>query len=231
MEIFEALIPLFTLIILEIILGIDNIIFISILADKLPPEQRDRLRYWGIGLAMIMRLALLTVIVWIMKLQSTLFTVFENDLSGKDLILIGGGIFLLYKSVKEIYHKTETDETGLPKVGKKPTFKVLLIEIIILDAVFSIDSIITAVGMVNELWIMYTAVIVSVIVMLIASKPIMNFITKHPSFKILALCFLMIIGISLVAEGLDFNIPKMYIYLPMAFAFIVDLIQMKTIKK
>ena len=230
MEIFEALIPLFTLIILEVILGIDNIIFISILADKLPPEQRDRLRYWGIGLAMVMRLGLLTVIAWIMKLQSTLFSISDIDISGKDLILIAGGIFLLYKSAKEIYHKTETDETGLPKVGKKPTFKTLLIEVLILDMVFSIASIITAVGMVDELWIMYTAVIVSVFIMLVASKPIMNFINKHPSFTVLALCFLMIIGISLIAEGLDFKIPKMYIYLPMAFAFLVDLIQMKTVK-
>ena len=230
MEIFEAVIPLFTLILLEIILGIDNIIFISILAEKLPPEQRDKLRYWGIGLAMIMRLGLLTVIAWIMKLQSTLFTISEIDISGKDLILIAGGLFLLYKSAKEIYHKTETDESGLPKVGKKATFKTLLIEVLILDMVFSIDSIITAVGMVDELWIMYTAVVVSVLIMLFASRPIMNFINKHPSFTVLALCFLMIIGISLIAEGLDFKIPKMYIYLPMAFAFMVDLIQMKTVK-
>ena len=231
MELFEALIPLFTLILLEVILGIDNIIFISILADKLPLEQRDRLRYWGIGLAMVMRLGLLTVISWIMKLQSTLFTISEIDISGKDLILIVGGVFLLYKSVKEIYHKTESHESGAPKIGKKPTFKTLLIEVLILDMVFSIDSIITAVGMVDELWIMYTAVVVSVLIMLLASKPIMNFINKHPSFTVLALCFLMIIGISLIAEGLDFKIPKMYIYLPMAFAFIVDLIQMKTVKK
>lgn len=230
MEILEALIPLFTLIILEVILGIDNIIFISILADKLPPEQRDKLRYWGIGLAMVMRLGLLTIIAWIMKLESILFSLLDNDLSGKDIVLIAGGIFLLYKSVKEIYHKTETEDSGLPKVGKKVNFKTLLIEVIILDMVFSIDSIITAVGMVNELWIMYTAVVVSVLIMLLASKPIMNFINKHPSFTVLALCFLMIIGISLIAEGLDFKIPKMYIYLPMAFAFAVDLIQMKTVK-
>lgn len=230
MEMFEVLIPLFTLILLEVILGIDNIIFISILAEKLPAEQRDRLRFWGIGLAMIMRLGLLTIIAWIMKLQATLFTISDIDISGKDLILIAGGIFLLYKSVKEIYHKTETNETSLPKVGKKPTFKTLLIEVIVLDMVFSIDSIITAVGMVDELWIMYTAVIISVLIMLVASKPIMNFINKHPSFTVLALCFLMIIGISLIAEGLDFKIPKTYIYLPMAFAFLVDLIQMKTVK-
>ena len=231
MEVLQALIPLLTLIALEVVLGIDNIIFISILADKLPPEQRDKLRYWGIGLAMIMRLALLTTIAWIMKLTAPIFTILENEISGKDIILLLGGAFLIYKSVHEIYQKTEsTKETGLPKVGKKATFRKLLTEVIILDMVFSIDSIITAVGMVDELWIMYTAVIVTAIIMLFASKPIMNFITKHPSFKILALCFLMVIGISLIAEGLDYHIPKAFIYLPMAFSFIVDLIQMKTIK-
>lgn len=231
MDLLQALIPLITLIALEVILGIDNIIFISILADKLPPEKRDKLRYWGIGLAMIMRLVLLTVIAWIMKLVTPLFTISGNEISGKDIILILGGIFLLYKSVHEIYQKTETKEDGMPKVGKKVTFRQLLIEVLILDMVFSIDSIITAVGMVDELWIMYTAVIVTVFIMLFASKPIMNFISKHPSFKILALCFLMVIGISLIAEGLNFHIPKTYIYLPMAFAFLVDLIQMKVLKK
>lgn len=230
MEILQAILPLLTLIALEVVLGIDNIIFISILADKLPPEKRDKLRYWGIGLAMIMRLVLLTTIAWIMKLTAPIFTILENEISGKDIILLLGGAFLIYKSVHEIYQKTETKETGLPNVGKKATFKKLLIEVLILDMVFSIDSIITAVGMVDELWIMYAAVIITVPIMLFASKPIMNFISKHPSFKILALCFLMVIGVSLIAEGLNYHIPKAFIYLPMAFAFIVDLIQMKTIK-
>lgn len=230
MEILQAILPLLTLIALEVVLGIDNIIFISILADKLPPEKRDKLRYWGIGLAMIMRLVLLTTIAWIMKLTAPIFTILENEISGKDIILLLGGAFLIYKSVHEIYQKTETKETGLPNVGKKATFKKLLIEVLILDMVFSIDSIITAVGMVDELWIMYAAVIITVLIMLFASKPIMNFISKHPSFKILALCFLMVIGVSLIAEGLNYHIPKAFIYLPMAFAFIVDLIQMKTIK-
>lgn len=230
MEILQAILPLLTLIALEVVLGIDNIIFISILADKLPPEKRDKLRYWGIGLAMIMRLVLLTTIAWIMKLTAPIFTILENEISGKDIILLLGGAFLIYKSVHEIYQKTETKETGLPNVGKKATFKKLLIEVLILDMVFSIDSIITAVGMVDELWIMYVAVIITVLIMLFASKPIMNFISKHPSFKILALCFLMVIGVSLIAEGLNYHIPKAFIYLPMAFAFIVDLIQMKTIK-
>jgi predicted tellurium resistance membrane protein TerC len=226
---YEVIIALLSLIVLEVVLGIDNIIFISILADKLPEHQRDKLRLWGIGLAMVMRLVLLSLIAWIMKLDRTLFTIFENDISAKDLILIGGGLFLLYKSVKEIYHKTEQ----LKEVSaneKKLGFKQLLGQVLILDLVFSIDSIITAVGMVSQLWVMYTAVVITVIIMLIASKPISNFITKHPSFKILALCFLMIIGISLIAEGLSFKIPKGYIYFSMAFAFLVDIIQMKTVK-
>lgn len=226
----EAIIPLLTLIALEVILGIDNIIFISILADKLPENQRNKLRYWGIGLAMVMRLGLLAFISWILKLDKTLFQLFEIDFTGKDIILILGGLFLIYKSTKEIYHKTETKESG-PSTPSNATFKRLLSEVIILDIVFSIDSIITAVGMVKELWVMYTAVVVTVVIMLFASKPISGFIQKHPSFKILALCFLLMIGVALLAEGLDFKIPKGYIYFSMGFAFLVDIIQMKTAKK
>lgn len=226
----EAVIPLLSLIALEVILGIDNIIFISILADKLPDTQRSKLRFWGIGLAMIMRLCLLAFIAWILKLDQTLFTLFDNDFSGKGLILIFGGLFLIYKSTKEIYHKTENFKEDKLNVPIKSSFKRLLSEVVILDLVFSIDSIVTAVGMVKELWVMYTAVIVTVIIMLFASKPISTFISKHPSFKILALCFLMMIGVSLIAEGFHFEIPKGYIYFSMAFAFLVDVIQMKTIK-
>jgi predicted tellurium resistance membrane protein TerC len=226
----EAIIPLISLIALEVILGIDNIIFISILADKLPDNQRNKLRYWGIGLAMVMRLLLLAFIAWILKLDKTLFTISETGFSGKDLILIVGGLFLLYKSTREIYHKTEIAQNENPSVPKNSSFQRLLAEVIVLDLVFSIDSIITAVGMVQELWVMYTAVIVTVVIMLFASKPISDFIKKHPSFKILALCFLMMIGVSLLAEGFHFEIPKGYIYFSMAFAFLVDIIQMKTLK-
>lgn len=225
----DALIPLLSLIALEVILGIDNIIFISILADRLPEESRNKLRYWGIGLAMVMRLILLALISWILRLDKTLFTLFDIDFSGKGLILIAGGLFLLYKSTREIYHKTETSQ-DLPHITKTGSFGRLLGEVILLDLVFSVDSIITAVGMVQELWVMYTAVIVTVIIMLIASRPISNFISKHPSFKVLALCFLMMIGLSLIAEGLQFHIPKGYIYFSMAFSFFVDIIQMKTVK-
>ena len=224
----DAIIALLSLIALEVILGIDNIIFISILADKLPDQQRNKLRYWGIGLAMVMRLLLLAVISWILKLDQTLFTLFETKFSGKGLILIFGGLFLIYKATKEIYHKTEMVEEN-PGAGQKATFSRLLGEIIVLDLVFSVDSIITAVGMAQDLWVMYTAVIVTVIIMLIASRPISQFINKHPSFKILALCFLLLIGVSLLAEGFSFEIPKGYIYFSMAFAFLVDIIQMKTV--
>lgn len=227
----EFLVPLITLIILEVILGIDNVIFISILADKLPPEQRDKLRYWGLGLAMLMRLVLLFFISWILKLDNTLFTFLEIDFSGKSLILILGGLFLLYKATKEIYHQTEIKDEDSPIHTKAKTFNKLLVEVILLDLVFSVDSIITAVGMVDELWIMYTAVIVTVIIMLIASKPISDFIKQHQSFKILALCFLMIIGVSLLGEGFQFHIPKGYIYFAMFFSFLVDIIQMKADKK
>ena len=227
----DAIIPLISLISLEVILGIDNVIFISILADKLPDSQRNKLRYWGLGLAMVMRLILLTLISWILKLDQNLFTLFEINFSGKGLILIAGGLFLIYKSTVEIYHKTElANQTGEPTVPKTSSFKRLLLEVILLDLVFSIDSIITAIGMAQELWVMYTSVIVAVVIMIFASQPISFFIKKHPSFKILALSFLMMIGLSLIAEGFHFAIPKGYIYFSMAFAFVVDIIQMKTVK-
>ncbi len=226
----DALIPLISLIALEVILGIDNIIFISILSDKLPKDQRNKLRYWGIGLAMIMRLILLGFISWILKLDQTLFHLFDVDFTGKGLILILGGLFLIYKSTKEIYHKTEIANNPTEIPIKTATFNTLLGEVVVLDLVFSVDSIITAVGMVDQLWIMYTAVIITVLIMLVASKPISEFISKHPSFKILALCFLMMIGVSLLAEGFQFEIPKGYIYFSMAFAFLVDVVQMKTTK-
>lgn len=232
MDITQVILPLITLVVLEIILGIDNVIFISILADKLPKEQRKKLRQLGIGLAMIMRLVLLTLISWIMKLDNPLFTVLDISISGKDIILLAGGLFLIYKSTREIYLKAEEVEHDYEEAAdkKKVTFKDMLFQILLLDIVFSIDSIITAVGMVDHLWIMYVAVIISVGIMLFASGPISAFISEHPSFKVLALCFLLIIGISLIGEGLDFHIPKGYIYFSMAFAFFVDFIQMKTVK-
>jgi predicted tellurium resistance membrane protein TerC len=231
MDIINQLVPLLTLLLLETILGIDNVIFISILAGKLPTAQQDRFRYWGLGLAMFMRIALLTLLAWIMQLNATLFTVVGIDMSGKGLILLAGGLFLIYKSTAEIYHIAELgDDANAPDTTKN-SFRDLLIQVLILDLVFSLDSIITAVGMVDQLWVMYTAIVVSVGIMLVAAKPISEFIARHPSFKILALCFLLIIGMSLVAEGLHVEIPKGYIYFAMAFAFLVDLVQMKTVPK
>jgi predicted tellurium resistance membrane protein TerC len=224
----DAIVPLLSLIALEVILGIDNIVFISVLADKLPVNQRAKLRFWGLGLAMAMRLILLAFLSWILQLDKKLFALFDIEFTGKGLILIAGGLFLIYKSAKEIYKNTETEAHG-PNVPAKSGFGRMLSEVILLDLVFSIDSIITAVGMVQELWVMYTAVIVTVLIMLVAAKPISNFISKHPSFKILALCFLMMIGVSLLAEGFHFEIPKGYIYFSMAFAFLVDIIQMRVL--
>jgi predicted tellurium resistance membrane protein TerC len=227
----EQIVALLTLIVLEIVLGLDNIIFISIVSTRLPLHQQRKARRLGLILAMIMRLILLTIISFILKLQADLFTIFSMGISGKDLILIAGGLFLLYKSSTEIHHKMEgegEESTGKIKVN---TFGGVIGQILILDLVFSIDSIITAVGMVEELWIMYAAVVISVGVMLFASEPISKFVNKHPAFKMLALSFLLLIGVSLIADGLDFHIPKGYIYFSMAFALLVDVFQMRMNRK
>ena len=224
---YQIIISLLTLIALEVVLGIDNIIFISILAGKLPPEQQKKARNWGILLAMVMRLGLLAGISVIIKLDNELFILFENSISGKDLILILGGLFLIYKSSKEVYHKMEGEPEDREKKIGKATLRNILGQIILLDLVFSIDSIITAVGLVKEIWIMYTAVIITVIIMLVAAAPISNFINRHPAFKILALSFLLLIGFTLLIEGFDVHVPKGYVYFAMAFAFLVDIIQMK----
>jgi len=222
----EILISLVTLIFLEIILGIDNIIFISLLSDKLPAESRKRARLIGLSLALVLRLILLAGISWILKLDQTLFTVSKYSFSGKDLILIAGGLFLLYKSSKEIFEKTE--ETHLQENTKtKVSFNSTIGQILLLDLVFSVDSIITAVGLVDELWIMYVAVIVSISIMLLIAKNISDFINKHPSLKILALAFLMMIGLTLIAEGFKLHIPKAYIYFSMAFSFFVNIVQIR----
>lgn len=227
----ELIFALLTLILLEVVLGIDNIIFISIVTARLPAHQQKKGRQLGLLLAMVMRLLLLTIISFILKLEGNLFTIFSMGISGKDLILIAGGIFLLYKSASEIYHKMEGEEGDTSKNIKVTTFASAMGQILILDLVFSIDSIITAVGMVDELWIMYTAVIVSVGVMLFASEPISRFVNNHPAFKMLALSFLLLIGVSLIAEGLEFHIPKGYIYFSMAFALLVNIFQIKTGKR
>lgn len=228
---YQLIISLLTLIALEVVLGIDNIIFISILAGKLPPGQQRKARNVGILLAMVMRLGLLAVISVIMKLDNELFTVLNNSFSGKDLILILGGLFLLYKSVKEMYYKMEGEHEDGEKKITTANFTSIIGQILLLDLVFSVDSIITAVGLANELWVMYVAVIVTVAIMLVAAAPISNFVNKHPAFKILALSFLLLIGFTLLVEGFGVHIPKGYIYFAMAFALMVDVIQMKVAGK
>ena len=223
----EQVMALLTLILLEVVLGLDNVIFISIVAARLPQNQQKKARRLGLILAMVMRLALLGIISLILKLEGNLFTVFDIGISGKDIILILGGLFLLYKASTEIYHKMEGEEGDTSKNIKAKSFRSVIIQILLLDMVFSVDSIITAVGMVDELWIMYVAVIVSVSIMLFASEPISKFVNKHPAFKMLALSFLLLIGMSLIGEGLDFHIPKGYIYFAMAFSLGVDVLQMR----
>ncbi len=227
----EIIISILTLVLLEAVLGIDNVIFISILASKLPAEQQQKARRIGLILAGVLRLALLSVITLIMQLQDPLFTLLEKSFTGKDLILISGGLFLLYKSVAEIYHKTEGESGDISSKIKIAGFSAVVFQILLMDLVFSIDSIITAIGMVSELWVMYVAVILSVVMMLFAAGPISNFVNKHPAFKMLALAFLLLIGFSLIAEGWGLEIPKGYIYFAMAFSFLVDILQMRMHRK
>lgn len=224
---YQIAISLVTLIGLEVILGIDNVIFISILANKLPAHQQKRARFYGLILAMVLRLGLLAMVAWIMKLDDDLFLVFNQGISVKDLILILGGMFLLYKSSAEIYHKMEGEEGNKTGQIKAVTFAQVIFQILIMDMVFSIDSIITAIGMVKEVWIMYVAIIVTVLLMLVAAEPISNFVNKHPAFKMLALSFLLLIGFALVSEGFGIEIPKGYIYFSMAFSMLVSVFQMR----
>ncbi|MEU4323824.1 TerC family protein [Nonomuraea dietziae] len=216
----------FTLVALEIVLGIDNIIFISILAGKLPPEQRDRARVLGLGAALVTRLLLLLALAWVVRLTEPLFEVLGQEISGRDLILILGGLFLLAKSVLEIGESMELKgQDG--KERKVTSFTSVILQIMVLDIVFSLDSVITAVGMVDELGVMVAAVIVAVLVMLFASGPISRFVDKHPSIKMLALSFLVLIGVVLLAEGFDQHIPKGYIYFAMAFSVVVELLNIR----
>lgn len=225
---YEIIISLLTLIALEVVLGIDNVVFISILANRLPKDQQKKATNIGLLLAAVLRLGLLFFISYIIKLDSDVFTVFNQGFSGKDIILIAGGLFLIYKSTKEIYQKVEGDEDHQLRDSIKTTFTQVIIQILIMDMVFSIDSVITAVGMVKEIWVMYVAVIITVAIMLVAARPISGFVDKHPAFKILALSFLLLIGFSLISEGFGVEIPKGYIYFSMAFSLLVDVVQMKT---
>jgi predicted tellurium resistance membrane protein TerC len=228
----EAWIALGTLAALEIVLGIDNIIFLSILVARLPEHQRAFARRMGLGLAMFARLALLFSISWVMGLTETWFTVAGNEISGRDVILIGGGLFLLVKSTQEIHHSLEgaSEEPGAPKVVAN-NLMMVLIQIMILDIVFSLDSVITAVGLVNDIEIMSIAIITAVMVMMFAAKSIGDFVDAHPSIKILALSFLILVGFTLIIEGFDVHVPKGYIYFAMAFSVVVEMVNIRLRKK
>jgi len=226
----ESIIALLTLTVLEIVLGIDNIIFISILSGKLPSGIQKRARLTGLSLAMFIRIGLLFSLTWIMQLTAPLFVILSKEISGRDIILILGGLFLLGKSTHEIHEKLEGTE-GEAATRVIPFFWGTIIQILLLDIVFSLDSVITAVGMANNIAIMITAVVIAVGFMMLFSTPISNFVENHPTIKMLALSFLILIGISLVAEGLDQHIPKGYIYFAMAFSVFVEFLNIKSRQK
>ena len=222
----QAWIALGTLTALEIVLGVDNIIFITILVGRLPAAQRNRARVIGLGLAMGTRILLLLSLAWIMTLTDPLFSVVGTDISGRDLILIGGGMFLLWKSVHEIHNSLE-GEAEAHDVAARATFGAVLLQIAIIDIVFSFDSVITAVGMVDELPVMIAAIVIAVGVMMFAAKAIGDFVDRHPTIKMLALSFLTMVGMALMAEGLGFHVPKGYIYVAMAFSVAVETLNLK----
>ena len=226
----QIIISLLTLVLLEIVLGIDNIVFISILTGKLPASMQEKARITGLSLAMITRILLLLSLTLLMKLTFPLFTLLGNEISGKDLIVISGGIFLLVKSTREIHDKLEGEE-GEENFRIKSSFAAVIVQILLLDIVFSLDSVITAIGMANHIWVMVTAVIVAVIFMLFLSGKISAFVNDHPTVKMLALSFLLLIGITLIAEGFDQHIPKGYIYFSMAFSLLVEMLNLKAKKR
>ncbi len=217
---------LVTLSALEIVLGIDNIIFISIQAGKLPAHQQEKARLLGLGLAMFIRIALLFSLTWLMGLTAPLFTAMGNEISGRDLILISGGLFLLWKSTMEIHGKLEGDDE-IPSARVGATFSAVIVQILLLDIVFSLDSIITALGMASQFAIMVAAVVIAVAFMMFFSGKISAFVEKHPTIKMLALSFLLLIGVALIGDGFDMHIPKGYIYFAMAFSVMVEMLNLK----
>jgi predicted tellurium resistance membrane protein TerC len=221
-----AWVALVTLTVLEIVLGVDNIVFLSILAGKLPPALRERARRIGLALAMLMRIALLLSLAWVVRLTAPLFTVVGSEISGRDIILIVGGLFLLAKSTHEIHQKLEGEE-GPRATRAAPSFAGVLVQIVLLDIVFSLDSVITAVGMAREVGVMITAVVLAVVFMMVFARSIGDFVERHPTVKMLALSFLLLIGVSLIADGLDHHIPKGYIYFAMAFSVLVEMLNLK----
>ena len=222
----EGLLALITLTFLEIVLGVDNVIFISILSGKLPASQQKSARRTGLLAAMLMRIALLISIAWIVRLTQPLFTILSNDISGRDLILIVGGLFLIGKATLEIHERLEGEEHhATTRVA--PSFSAVIAQIMLLDIVFSLDSVITAVGMAEDVSIMITAVVLSVAIMMFSAEPISHFVGVHPTIKVLALSFLLLIGVSLVGDGLDMHVPKGYIYFAMGFSVFVEMINLR----
>ncbi len=222
----QTWIAFLTLVALELVLGVDNVIFISILAGKLPTHEQQKARTTGLGLAVFTRLLLLFSLSWIIGLTAPLFTVFKYEISGRDIILILGGLFLLGKSTHEIHQKLEGAE-GHASASVKPSFVNVLVQILLLDVVFSLDSVITAVGMVDQIWIMIAAVLISSGVMILSAAPISSFVDRHPTIKMLALSFLLLIGFTLIVEGLHQHIPKGYIYFAMAFSVFVEMLNLR----
>jgi len=222
-------IALLTLTALEIVLGIDNIVFISILSGRLPANSQRRARLWGLGLAMIMRVLLLLSLSWIMRLTTPLFSIVNFDVSGRALILIGGGLFLIAKSTREIHHKLEDDDRVAGQAAA--SFSGVLVQIVLLDIVFSLDSVITAVGMVDEIGVMIAAVMIAVGTMMIFAGRISRFLERYPTFKMLALSFLLLIGVNLIGDGLGFHIPKGYTYFAMGFSVLVEMLNLKIRKR
>jgi predicted tellurium resistance membrane protein TerC len=228
----DGLVALITLTVLEVVLGIDNVIFISILAGKLPPGQQDRARRIGLMAAMVMRILLLLSITWIMQLTQPLFTIpiFNHEFSGRDLILAGGGLFLLFKATREIHERLE-GEDGHVSARVAPSLAAVIGQIMILDIVFSLDSVITAVGMADDVAVMIAAVVVAVAIMMFAAKSVSRFVDSHPTVKVLALSFLLLIGVSLIADGFGVHVPKGYIYFAMGFSIFVETINLRASKK
>jgi predicted tellurium resistance membrane protein TerC len=225
-ELWASLITLTTL---EIVLGVDNLVFIAIVANRLPPEQRDKARKLGLALALIMRLGLLASISWIMGLVEPLFSLFGRAFSWRDIILLLGGLFLLYKGTHEIHAQVEGDDTeshGQALSKERATMTGVIAQIMVLDIVFSLDSVITAVGMVNNVWVMAAAIVIAVIVMLVASAPLANFVNRHPTVRMLALGFLLLVGMMLMADGFGFHIPKGYIYAAIGFSIIIEILNL-----
>ena len=226
----QVWIALATLTALELVLGIDNIVFISILVDKLPPEKRELARRIGLFMAMFMRIGLLLVLAWIIGLTAPMFTVFSQEISGRDLILIGGGLFLIWKSTGEIHQSMEGEE-GHTSGAVKATFTAVILQIMVVDMVFSLDSIITAVGMVDQIEVMIAAVVLSVGLMMLFAGTIGRFVSAHPTIKMLALAFLVVVGVVLIAEGFDQHVPKGYVYFAMAFSLGVETLNIRLRKR